>query len=63
LNFCKHYNIFKIKIYKILKMNNIKPRSRTNRNALNQRDLIEKDNIDRRIGWEARHVNAGSLIH
>ena len=44
-------------------MNNIKPRSRTNRNALNQRDLIEKDNIDRRIGWEARHINAGSLIH
>ena len=44
-------------------MNNIIPRSRADRDALNQKDKKEKDGIDRRSGWEARHINAGQLIH
>jgi hypothetical protein len=44
-------------------MNNIQPRSREDRDALNQKDKVEKDYINKRNGWEARNISAGQLIH
>ncbi len=44
-------------------MNNIQPRSREDRDALNQKDKVEKDYINKRNGWESRNISAGQLIH
>jgi hypothetical protein len=39
-------------------MNNVKPRSRYERDSQNYRDIIEKNLINSRGGYEARHIDA-----
>ena len=44
-------------------MNNILPRSRYERGALVNKDLIEQKNINQRPGFEARNINAYNLLY
>ncbi len=44
-------------------MNNVKPRSRYERDSQNYRDIIEKNLINSRGGYEARHIDAQKLIY
>ncbi|CAD8061595.1 unnamed protein product [Paramecium sonneborni] len=44
-------------------MINIQPRTRQEREALRDKDRIEKSRIDLRVGFEARGLGVGTLIH
>jgi len=44
-------------------MNNIKPRTREEREALANKELIEKSRINQRVGLEARNVNMQDILH
>ncbi|CAD8100406.1 unnamed protein product [Paramecium sonneborni] len=44
-------------------MINIQPRTREQREAQKDKDLIEKTRIDQRVGFEARGLGVGTLIH
>ncbi|CAK87283.1 unnamed protein product (macronuclear) [Paramecium tetraurelia] len=44
-------------------MINIQPRTREQREAQRDKDLIEKTRIDQRVGYEARGLGVGNLIH
>ena len=44
-------------------MNNILPRTRYERGALVNKDLIEQKNINQRPGYEARNLNVYDLLY
>jgi len=44
-------------------INNIKPRTREEREALRNKETIEKTRINERVGYESRYIDVGSLIH
>ena len=44
-------------------INNIKPRTRDEREALRNKEVIEKTRINDRVGYEARYTDVKSLIH
>jgi len=41
-------------------INNIKPRTREEREALRNKETIEKSRINERVGYESRYVDVGS---
>ncbi len=44
-------------------MNNIKPRTREEREAMREKDQIEKRRINQRVGHEARNQDLKGLLH
>jgi len=41
-------------------INNIKPRTREEREALRNKETIEKTRINERVGYESRYIDVGA---